>query len=73
MRSATGRAEATRARHVPGAHGIIQPTPGVTARLSLALPINSSSTIVAATQIILFLLQTIGRVDLAATDSGTEK
>ncbi len=33
-------------------------------RLSLAVPINSSSTIVAATQIVLFLLRTIGRIEL---------
>jgi hypothetical protein len=38
-------------------------TPNTT-RLSLAVPINSSSTIVAATQIVLFLLRVIGRLEL---------
>jgi hypothetical protein len=35
-----------------------------TNRLSLAVPINSSSTIVAATQIVLYMLRAIGRLEL---------
>ena len=34
------------------------------ARLSLAVPIMSSSSIVAATQIVLVMLRTVGRIEL---------